>query len=372
MALVGHGLIGLAMGGCVPSGARNHRLPYVWLGIMVLLAYAVDLAEWFAVVFEPDLADRRFVNHSPFLVACVAVGVCAVLGAYCRLRRVWPYAVIGGVVFSHLLLDLEGVRIAVAEWYSGQTFEDGGVSYAAVLPAEFCVYGAPLVWTLLIRASFVRGCSRRARAASRALVALSVLSALTRVVAIWAPVYALSVLHALIVLRRHVNIRQLWNIVPLLPLFVAGFTTWVALHRFEQGVLLAQRGLDEKAIHAYQAALNIPAHLERHNVYMRMGMSCAKVGDLATAENAYRRAIALSVRPGWPQAVLADFYVRHEGTPFYRPERAVRLYTRLLETDGTPDQIQAYARARLRGLRERSVAPPTRSVPEGALGTGGG
>ena len=357
MALVGHGLIGLALGGCVSSGARNHRLPYVWPGIMVLLAYAVDLAEWFAVIFEPDLADRCFLNHSPFLVACLAVGVCAVLGAHCRLRRVWPYAVIGGIVFSHLLLDMHGVRVAVAEWYSGQTYENGGLGYAAALPMEFCVYGAPLVWILLIRASFVRGCSRGTRAASWALVALSALSAMTHLVAIWAPVYALSMLHAVIVLRRHLNMRQLWNVVPLLPLLVAGSMTWVALSRLEEGVLLARRGLDEEAIHAYQAALNIPAHLERCDVYMRMGMSHAKLGDLAAAENAYHRAIAVSGRPGWPQVVLAAFYTRHKGTPFHQPERAVRLYGQLLEADGISEELQADVRARLRGLRGRGVAP---------------
>lgn len=357
MAVVGHGLIGLAMGEWVSPGARNHRLPYVWPGIMVLLAYAVDLGEWMAILCNPDLDDPRFLNHSPVLVAGISAGVCVVLGLYCRLRRPWPYVVIVGVVFSHLLLDFVSVRIAVAEWYFRQAYEDFQRNHTAALPAELCVYGAPLVWTLLLRASFARGVSPGVRFASKVLVILCAGSAWTRHVTIWAPLYVVSVLHGGIVLRRHLNIRLLWNVVPLLPLFALGATTWLAGHRLEQGRLLARQGLDREAIHVYQTALDVRSRSGRGSVYMWMGISYVKLGDLSAAERAYRKAIAVSPGSGWPEVVLARFYFRHEGTPFFQPEKAVRLLRRVLDAEGMPRPVRESARSKLKYLHKRGLAP---------------
>ena len=357
MAVVGHGLVGLALGTCISAGARNHRLPYLWAGIMVLLAYAVDLAEWFAVIFDPDLIDRRFVTHSPVLVAGLAVAVCALLGIYCRLRRAWSYVLIAGVIFSHLLLDASQVRIGLAEWYSGRVFGFQKVSHSVSLPAELCVYGAPLVGTLLVRASFEKGCGRGARIVSWVLVVLAGVSAFTRHAVVWGPLYALSVLHAVIVLRRQLNIRLLWNALPLLPLLALGCTTWLAAHRLQQAKLLARQGLDQEAVRVYQTALDVPSRTGRDAIYLSMGISYAKLGDLSAAEWAYRKTLALSIRPGWPELVLADFYVRHQGTSFYRPKQAVRLYGLLLEAGGVPKDIKSRVRVRLNRLRESGVIP---------------
>lgn len=353
MAIVGHGLIGLAAGGCVSSNARDHHLPDVWLGLMVLLAYGVDLAEWFAVIFDSDLADGRFVSHSPFLVAVLAVGVCIAVGVCCRLRRPWPYVIIVAVTFSHLLLDSNTARFGLAEWYSGHPIGDREHMYPAALVAECCVYGAPLVWVLLVRSAFERSCPRRARIASWVLVAVCVVAGLTRCAAVWAPVYVFSALHAVVALRRFLNLRLLWNLVPLLPLLALSSVTLVESQREAEARLLKQQGLYREAARAYQSALDIPTRSNREGLYRRMGMCYEKAGDFAATERAFRKSLAVSSRPGGPETILAGFYLRHPDTPFYRPERAVRLYARLLETDGVDEHLQTHARAQLRRLRER-------------------
>ncbi len=323
----------------------------------MLLAYAVDLGEWFAIVLNPDLVDRRFFSHSPLLVAVFTVAVCIVLGVYCRLRRPWPFLIIAGVIFSHLLLDFHYVRLGVVEWYHGNNVKDYELSYSATFPAELCVYGGPLVWAVLLRASYMQGCSRVARIVSQVLVILSVAAAYSCQAMIWAPVYTVSVGHGLVLLRRHLDVRLLWNLVPLLPLFALGFTTWLAWERVEQGRLLARQGLDAEAVRVYETALNIPSRSGRLGVYMLMGYSYEKLGELSEAERMYQQALVLCSRPGWPETAMADFYVRHRGTPFYRPEQALAHFTRLLETDGTDADVQAYARERLRQLRKRGVIP---------------
>ena len=357
MAAIGHGLVGLALSGCVPREARNHRLPYLWPGLVVLLAYAVDLTEWGATILAPELIDRRPVTHSPILVACLAVGACVVLGVYCRWRRPWPYVVIAGAVLSHVLLDLPSVRLALAQWYSGRTFTDEHPASTAPVLAELWAYGAPLVWVLLIRAGLARRVSGGVRAVSCGLLVLALAATLSRNGVVWGTVYAASVLHAIIVLRRHLNLRLLWNVLPMLPIVALGITAWLATHRFEQGKSLAKQGLDRQAVHAYQAALDVPSRIGRNGIYMRMGMSYEKLGDLSAADRYYRRAVALSPRPGWPVVVLAGFYVRHQGTSFHHPDQAVRLIEELLRARGVPEAIQASARNALERWRRRGVVP---------------
>ncbi|MFH0980930.1 MAG: hypothetical protein V2A79_05265 [Planctomycetota bacterium] len=357
MAFVGHGLVGSAMAGWVSAGARRQRFRYVWPGLMVLLAYAVDLAEWFAIICDPEKIDRRFVTHSPFLVGGIAGGVCLVLGVYCRFRHPWPYLVIAGVVFSHLLLDIKGVRIGVARWYAGHLIDERKLGHLAILPSECCVYGALLVWTLLIRASFERGASARSRAASRLLAVAAGVAAASRYLAIWTPIYVVSLLHAGIVLRRHLNRRWLWTVVPLLPLGALGFATWLAGHRLEQAMALSRLGLDKAALRVYQSALAVPTREGRDSMYRGLGWSYEKLDELSVAEQAYQYALAVSSYAGWSELALGDFYLRHPGTAFYRPRQAARLYHQVLESYDVDEDARPYARDRLDRLRERGVLP---------------
>ena len=83
--------------------------------------------------------------------------------------------------------------------------------------------------------------------------------------------------------------------------------------------------------------------------------SYERVGDLANAERAHQKAVALSPRVGWTYAVLAGFFVRHKDTPFYHPEEAVRLYARLLEADDVHENVRTLARKKLKRLRENGM-----------------
>jgi len=357
MAAIGHGLLGLGMSGWVPARLRNDRLRWVWPGVLVMLAYAVDLTEWLAVVVHPGLLDQRFATHSPLLVGGLAVGACLLFGLIGRFRRPWPYLVIAGVVLSHYLLDLPRVRVAVAEWYFGRVFDARGPGHAEAIAAELCLYGAPLIWTLLLRASFERGCSPAARLLARVLVVLSVAAVALRHPAAWGPVYLLSVGHAGLLLRRHVHPRLLWNVLPLLPLLGLGFTSWLTWHRIDQGIHLATQERHEAAIRCYQQALAVRSRTGRGTAYMRMGLSLEKLGRLEAAERAFDRSVALAGTPGWAEAISAGFYVRHTGTPYFRPQEARRRLEHVLRSSRAARDERAFARHRLEQYRRRGLIP---------------
>ncbi|MCP4589139.1 MAG: tetratricopeptide repeat protein [bacterium] len=355
MAVVGHGLLGLALAGAVPSVGRARRLDAVWVGLLVLLAYAVDVAEWFAVVFNPALIDRRFLSHDPLQVGILAGGVCVVLGVYCRFRRPWPYVVIVGAVFSHLLLDWFPFRLAVEDWYYGSLpgLEDAGRGRA--LPAETCVYGGPLVLVLLIRAASDSRCPRGARIASWVLAGAAVLGASSRLAIVWVPLYALSVVHALTVLRRSLRANLLWNLIPLLPVVALGSTAWLSAHRLAEARALAREGRDVEALRLYEGALAVPTRYRRNVVYRGMGNSYERLGDLASAEQAFERACSLSPTVGSSQITLGAFYVRHADTPYFRPSMAAALFEQVRAEPDAASISRAYARTRLEWMRRRGL-----------------
>lgn len=352
MAVVGHGLLGLALAGSVPARARGDRLRYLWPGILVLLAYAVDLAEWFTILIKPDLVDRRLVTHAPWLVAGLAGGACAVFGLVFRFRRPWAYAAVAVAVFSHVLLDSQRVRIGLFEWYFGRSPGEDEPLYPAALLMEVCVYGAPLVWALLIRAAIEPGVLRPARSAAWVLAALSAVALVSRKPAVWGPVYALSAVHASLVLRRHVNFKLLWNGVPLLPLAVMALATGLVWYRVSQGHRLAAAGFDREAVRAYRSALDVPTRGDRMGLYLRLGRCYERLQDLPSAERVYQQALIFSPVPDWPELVMADFYARHPRTLFYLPDRSVELYTQLLESPKARKVLKDRARAKLQRLRE--------------------
>jgi hypothetical protein len=357
MALIGHGLVGLAMSGWAAPPVRPRWLSCMWPGLMVFLAYAVDLVEWLVAIIDPDAVDQRFLSHAPWLVGGLALGVCVAFGAICRMRRWWPYLAIVGVIFSHLLLDYETVRAALSQWYSGGAVEPPVGLRLAAIPAEACVYGLPLVWTLLFYSARQTGVSRRARAASRWLGAFAAATAWLRHPSLWGPVYAVSILHALILLRRSLRPGWAWNVVPLLPLVALGATGAVAQYRFDQALALERQGLDEEAIRAYEALLATPARASRAVAFLYMGACHQRRGRPLEAERAYRMAQRLAPRPGWADVLLAGLYTQNEGTALYRPDEAVRLLQRVLSAANTDPGSRDAAQRRWNEMDQRGLVP---------------
>jgi hypothetical protein len=364
MAIVGHGLVGLAIGGTASSKTRGGRLPYAWLGVTVLLAYAVDVVEWTALLFDPDLVNSHFVTHSPSRVLGLGLGACLVIWAGWRIRHPWPYVVVTGVVSSHLALDHTAVRDAIEGWYSEELLE-AHTFRPAMLTAEMCVYGAPLVWILLLRAAVEPDTSRRARAVCGALVVVSFLSALTCRAAVWTPVYILSAVLALVLLRQHLGVRVLWMAVPMLPVLAIATATVLGVVRAERAKALASEDRHAEAVAAFQSALDVPSRIGRTHAYCGMGESYEHLRLLTHAEGAYRQAVALSSRPGLAALHLARFYTRHPGTPFHRPDEAARILHALLDVPTACRAHHTTARIWLRRLRSHNVVPPpgTRPTP---------
>ena len=197
-----------------------------------------------------------------------------------------------------------------------------------------------------------------ARVVARVLIIAVAVAAWSRYAAVWVPVYGVSVIHSVIVLRRHIRVRFAWSLLPLLPLVAPGATGWFMSHRFDQAKHLAEREDHAGAIEIYQKLLTLPTRSGMHGVHMRMGMSYEQLGDLSLAERELRRGVELAPRPGWPDLVLAGLYARHEGTSFFKPDLAMRMYADLIEADNTPDWVVTNARRKLRALRERYGTEP--------------
>jgi tetratricopeptide (TPR) repeat protein len=357
MALIGHGLVGLTMSGWAAPPARPPWLTSMWPGVMLFLAYAVDVVEWLAAIIDPDVVDQRFLSHAPWLVGVLALGVCVAFGVVCRTRRWWPYVLIVGAIFSHLLLDYGILRAALCQWYAGRAVGPLEWQRSSALPAEACVYGLPFVWTLLFHASRRPGVSRRARAVSRWLGAFAAATAWLHYPWIWGPVYTVSILHALIVLRRSLRLGLAWNVLPLLPLVALGATTAVAEHRFGRGMTLEQRGLEQEAIGVYETVLATPARAPRAAALLHMGLCYEKLGRTSEAERAYLKSQRLASRPGWADVLLADLYVRNEGQPFFRPEEAARLIRQVLTAPDADPEAMGAAKRQWQRLRSRGMMP---------------
>jgi hypothetical protein len=296
-------------------------------------------------------------SRSPASVAVLLVVAVVALAGLFRFRTPWPYVLAVAVILSHLLLDRPTLRIALAEFYTGEPIGEQPPGLRVSVPAEICVYGLPLVLIAAVRGSLEGVCGRAARIVLVLLGVASIAAALTRQAAIWAPVYVVSVSHALILLRRHLSAKLMWNVLPLLPV-VALFTTAgiVALHQREAQRILAD-GRYEETIQVCRKALKIPCRHGRSGIYVTMGSSYEELGDLAAAAQAYQQAQAMQQYPDWPDVLLAAFYCRHKGTNFYRPGEAARLYKTVISSEPTREPIKRSARNRLEQLYRRRLIP---------------
>lgn len=353
MATIGHTLVGLSLAGLAGAESRGGAMRRTWLGFMALAGHLVDIVEWGIVIVAPKYFDHHYVTNSPVLTAGISAAVCLGLAVFAKLRSLRAYALVVLAIYSHLLLDSQLMKTFVAEAY-GRWIEGENADLYQSAFGEIWFYGLPLLCVSLVQASRRRDCPRRGRAAAIALIAIVILAAITRVAAIWAPVYGLAALHVLLLSRREIKPAILWNLVPPIPVFALLAVELWAGYLYGQGVSLENQRAYPAASAMYKRALAWPTRSTKVGCYFHLGECLRREGLLASAEAAFLRASMIADQSFLAQSKLARFYAHSNvrGTPFFQPDKARRLLQELL-VGGSPPEIASYARQLLKQLDER-------------------
>jgi hypothetical protein len=356
MATVGHTLVGLSIGGLADIKSRGGAMRNTWPGFMVLMGHLVDIVEWGIILIAPGYFDQHYVTNSPLLTAGISVVVCLGLAVFARLRKPWPYVLVVLAIFSHLLLDDHLVRITLADAYEHQSLPGTPSLYTSVL-AEIWLYGLFAICVWLLQSSRRPDHPPRGRAAARVLVALAIFAAITRHAVVWMPVYAVAVLHGLLMVRRDLRPRALWNLVPPLPVFALLAVEFWAGHMYMQAVELDSTGARQAATAMYRRVIAMPTRSMNVGAYSRMAENLRKEGDFAGAEALLLRAVKLTDQPWWATAWLARFYAHSSlrGTTFYQPDKARELLEQVIHGNATVN-AKRYAYDVLEIMRNRGAS----------------
>ena len=360
MATIGHGLIGLFAAGLAPRRPAGLRRTFLLPGFLVLAAYAVDVVEWCCAVVNPDIVDGRTVGHSALAVAVVIAGMCLLCALLFRVRRFWMYTLVAAVVLSHVAMDWPVVRAHVAQLHLAQLLQDEPVTRCTAVLAETRVYGLPFVLAILVRAAGERGCSRRARRVSLLLAGACLASMALPYSAAWATAYLLSIIHAAILLRRHLSAALCWNLVLLVPVLAVGATTLMMNSRLATAGALARNRNHYEALLVYQSALRLPSRDGRASAYLGMGLCYQRLTDWTEAERCFLKGRTFQERRAWAEVLLARLYSSSEDRALRRPDEALRLYRHVLAGDDASDHLKEVARRELDTLRERTSRNKTR------------
>jgi hypothetical protein len=325
----------------------------LWIGLVVVGAHLLDLVEWMFCRVLGWTDNIRFLTHSVTHTTLVALLTCAAIRLTTRLRGAAFYGVLAIAVLSHFVLDQYPVRWFVADAYH-VAHSEGLPDRARSIEAEVWLFGLPLVLVLLIQASRMSGVSRVGRLLSAVLAMGAVAAFATRSRWAWPPVYALCILHAMILGRRRLSWSMLWNITPMLvlaPLLAIELWAGHLFHAAHQQMIARDY---DGAIETYRRAIALPARSSPSQYWIKLAVACRGANRMDESEAAYETAHA--VEPHWWAAAYHLAMFRCDptlrGTKYYRPEEAQRLYDHILVED--PSSVgRAYVRTIMAGLKNR-------------------
>ena len=329
------------------------RLRWTWLGISILAAHLVDIVEWVGILVAPAYFQSHFVTHSWFLAACVAVGAALALRVIGRPRSPWPCVLIAVTVGSHLLLDHPLLRKLLADAYhqSGGSLEEMPRLFESIA-AESWLYGLLAVLFVLARAAAQPACPRRGRSAAGVLAILAIAAAVSRIPALWVTAYVLAAVHSLLLMRRGLTVRLLWNIVPVLPvLALLGVEVWAGRLQ-DQARRFMDQGRMAEAAALYERALAMPTRSKKDWTMIYLSGCRRRLGDFRGAEALLLQAEKLAECPDWVRFLRATSYLdpAARGTPCFDQERAIGMLEDLA-TNSTCLHTKQEAQRRLKGLR---------------------
>ncbi|MFH1417954.1 MAG: tetratricopeptide repeat protein [Planctomycetota bacterium] len=356
MATVGHTLVGLSLARLSHGEPSERGLRYVWPGLMVLGAHLVDIAEWVVILVAPTYFDQHFVTNSPILTAGLVVLVWAVMAVVFHVRRPWAFVLAGIAVFSHLLLDHRLVRAVLLDVY-GIPAAEGPLGLWNAILAEVWLYGLLLVCVGLLQAARQRDCPRMGRAVAGVLGVAAILAAISRLAALWMPIYGLAAVHTLLLFRRALKPGLLWSLVPVVPLLALLAVELWAARLSDQGDVLMRAKDYAGASRLFQRSVSVPTRSKGTTAYRKLGSCQWRMGEFAAAEASLLHAIRIGDEPCWAKIALAKVYQDPGAKPagLYRPREAAKLLQGVLDT---PEAMNCWrsARKRLDRLRERGFA----------------
>jgi tetratricopeptide (TPR) repeat protein len=353
MATIGHTLVGLAIAELAPAESRGGAMRHTWPGFMVLMGNLVDLVEWAIMLVAPTYFDQHYVTNSVTVTAGISAIVCFGLAFFTKLRKPGAYVLVVLAIFSHPLLDDQIVRNALADAYAPASELEAPNLYRSVL-AEVWLYGLLFLSVGLLQASRRKGCPKLGRIAARVLVALAIFAAMTRHAAVWAPVYALAGLHALLMIRRDLKWQSLWNLVPPLPVFALLVVELWAGSLYDQAVAMDRAGNYPAAAAMYRRAIAMPTRSQNLGAYLWLSECQRRESDFAGAEATLVRALRVTDQPWWARSKLARLYAHSSvrGTTYYQPDMAREMLEQVIR-DRAPADAKEYARFLLNSLRKR-------------------
>lgn len=354
MASVGHSLVGLSFAGFSDRESRGGKLPYVWVGFMVLMGHLVDVVEWIVIVVAPSYFDRHFVTNSPMVTAGIAAFVCLLLFVVFRVRRILVYVLTVLAIFSHLLLDLPVVLAALGDIYFGSADTSEMPSVTDLIPAELWAYGGVLLLVTLFNASRRKGVPRGGRLLSGVFAFLLVGTAVTRIPYLWGSVYALAGMHALLLYRRCWTWRVIWSLVPAAPLVVLlGFELW-SVHLYHEATTLRHARQYAAAEATYRRMIDVPTRSPKELARVYLGDCLLNQGRFGEAEVELLNSIARTEHPDFGRIVLAAMYMssKTENTEYHKLGDAVVLCEEILAGNARP-HLKGIASRRLRELNKQ-------------------
>jgi hypothetical protein len=171
------------------------------------------------------------------------------------------------------------------------------------------------------------GCSRPAIKLSGALAGIVALAAITRNAFVWAPAYALAVVHGLLLLRRAIRPALLWSLVPLIPMAAMGAIELWSLLLYREARKLQAAGRFAEAVTWHRDALTVPTRTSNVSILVYKSYCEVELKNWAAAEQDLLAAVRLAEDPMWAELSLAEFYLnrRLRETGYFRPWEAQRL-----------------------------------------------
>lgn len=366
MATIGHTLVGLSAGGACPRRLLTPRAAAIWLGVTVLAAHLIDVVEWLLTVVAPGHFSQHAVTHSPLLVVSVLVGSLVLSAIGLRSRHPLPYVLISAAILSHLVMDFVPFRKWLLVVYGHETGSASNpMPLRAAIEAEVWAYGLLLVLVALHQASRQPGCPPLGRRAAIVLAILSIAAAITRTPLIWIPAYGLALVHAIVLLRRHLTPSLAWGLVPLVPLFALMATEAVSYRLFKEACALQKQGQYDSAISLHRRALGLPTRSAKDSIYVYLSFCYLDRGELEACFQALQKAIEIAEVPVFARMSLARFYVsgKTRGTQFDRPDEAALIFREALANNYPPEE-QASARENLARIEQRRGAVDRAATPK--------
>lgn len=321
------------------SESRGGTMRFIWPGFLILMGHFVDVIEWFTIVLAPNWAGGHYLTHSVFGTCLFLILICIGMLVATRLRKPWPYALIAVAFLSHLALDALWGRSALANLYGIEPSEDGeGFPLRYTFVAEIWLYGMLLLIVMLGRGASEKSCPKPGRIAAGFLGALAILAVGTRIGALWMPIYALGFLHAALLLRRRIDPRLLWSLIPLLPIVV-----YVGAEIHSSNMIYAAESMRVSgdfagALTMFHRALRFPMHASHETTFIHIAQCHDSRGELADAEMYFKKAVQAAEAPGWGRYWLAWFYAKRDwrDTPYFRPRESARILEQLLRDTDRP------------------------------------